>query len=279
MSSFRIETDGYRTPMTPWHVVLAALAGWIHREQQQVIDYLTTENRVLREQLGGRRLRLSDRQRRRLAVAGRRLGRTLLQGLGTIVTPDTILHWYRLLVARKYDSSGKRRGPGRPRTDERIRELVVEMATDNPGWGYTRIRDAMGNLGHAIGRTTVQSILAERGIEPAPERNRRMPWKTFLRAHWSGFAALDFFTIEVVSWRGLVRYHVLFSIWLASRRVEIAGIAHRPDGMWMEQAARNLTDAEDGFLKDARFVIASCPETPPTRIHRDLRRLPGHQHA
>jgi transposase InsO family protein len=129
------------------------------------------------------------------------------------------------------------------------------MATDNPNWGYTRIRDALGNVGVSIGRTTVQEILRDHGIEPAPERRKRPCWRTFLRAHWGAIAAADLFTVEVLTLRGLVRYHVLFVIDLKTRRVEIAGIHPGPHGAWMVQIARNLTDAFDGFLAGTRYLI------------------------
>lgn len=240
--------------MSPLHVVLVALAGWINREQQKIIDYLKEENRVLREQLGNKRPRFTDDQRRRLAAKGRALGRKILAELGCIVAPDTILRWYRELIARKYDSSRKR-GPGRPRKATEIRDLVVRMANENRTWGYTRIRDAMGNLGHVIGRTTVQDILKEHGIEPARERRKRMSWKEFLRAHWDAIAACDFFTVEVLTLGGLTRYYVFFVIELETRRVEIAGIIQQPYGEWMMQVARNLLDAEDGFLTGKRHLI------------------------
>ncbi len=125
--------------------LLLTFAGWTNRRQQKVIDYLIEENRVLREQLGGRRLRLTDKQRRRLAAKGKLLGRKLLGQVAGIVTPDTILRWYRKLVAQKYDGSTRRK-PGRPRTRQDIAELVVTMAKDNPTWGYTRIRGVLHNL-------------------------------------------------------------------------------------------------------------------------------------
>ena len=114
----------------------------MNRQQPEVIDYLREENRVLREQLGGRRLRLADNQRRRLAVKGKALGRKLLGEIAGIVTPDTILRWYRRFVARKYDGS-EERGPGRPRTSRDIADLLVMMAKGNPTWGYTRLRGAV----------------------------------------------------------------------------------------------------------------------------------------
>ena len=234
--------------------LVCTVAGWLNHEQQDLIDYLREENRILREHLGAKRLRLTDDQRRRLAVRGRVLGRKALGEVAGIVTPDTILRWYRRLIAKKYDGS-RHRGRGRPTTLREIAELVVQMAKENPGWGYTRIRDALDNVGHRIGRNTVKRILQDHGVDPAPERGERTPWKTFLEAHWDSIAATDLFTVEVLSWRGLRRYFVLFVIELKSRRVTIAGIHSQPYGEWMEQTARNLTDEFDGFLREARHLI------------------------
>ena len=153
-------------------------------------------------------------------MKGKAIGRKKLADIATIATPDTILAWYRRLIARKYDGSHKR-GPGRPRVRRDIGELVVRMATENPRWGYTRIQGALKQLDLRVGRSTIARLLAEHGLEPSPERGKRMPWRTFLRAHWGAIAAMDFFTVEVLTWAGLVRYHVLFVIDLATRRVEI----------------------------------------------------------
>lgn len=235
-------------------LLVAIFAGWVNRHQQEVIVYLQAENHVLRQQLGPKRLRFTDAQRRRLAVKARAVGRKGLYTLNTIVTPDTLLRWYRNLIARKYDGS-RHRGPGRPKTAIEIQQLVVRMAKENPRWGYTRIRGALYNLGHDIGRNTVKRILEENGIEPAPERGRRIPWSTFLKAHWGAISAADFFTVEVLRPHGLVRYFVLFVIDLKTRTVEIAGICRQPTGAWMLQIARNLTDADSGPLTGARFLI------------------------
>lgn len=149
----------------------------MNQRQLQVIDHLREENRVLREQLGGRRLRLNDNQRRRLATRAKGLGRKILAEVATIVTPETLLAWYRKLIAQKYDGSGKR-GPGRPRTAGETENLVVRMAEENRDWGYRRIQGALSNLGHEIARSTIAEILARHGIEPAPERSRKTTWKT-----------------------------------------------------------------------------------------------------
>src|SRR5262245_57968347 len=122
----------------PLQFVVVALAGWVNQQQRDVIDYLQEENRVLREQIGARRLRFTDDQRRRLAAKARTRGRRLRREFATIVTPDTLLAWHRALIAQQYDGSC-RRGPGRPPVMSEVRALIVGMATKNRGWGYTHI--------------------------------------------------------------------------------------------------------------------------------------------
>lgn len=238
---------------SPLRFLLLMFAGWVNRQQQSVIAYLLEERRALIEQAGGTsKLRFTDAQRRRLAVKAKTVGRPLLKRLDTLVTPDTLQRWYKRLIAVKYDGS-RRRGLGRPKTTPDIEALVVTMAQDNDGWGYTRIVGALKHLGHVICRNTVKRILTDHGIEPAPHRG--MSWNTFLKTHWGAIAACDFFTVEVLTWTGLVRHHVFFVIDLATRSVFIAGIRHEPHGRWMAQIARNLTDCVDGFLKDAHYLI------------------------
>ena len=239
----------------PWQLLVVTVAGWINRHQQTVIDYLVEENRILKGQLNGKRLRLTDDERRRLAVKGKALGRNILEAVSTIVTPDTIMRWYRQLIARKWDFSARRNQPGRPRVDTVISDLVLRMARENPRWGYTRIRGALGHLGHEVSRGTIANILKENGIEPAYERSKRTPWCTFLKAHWETLAAADFFTVEVARPWGLVTYYVLFFMELRTRRVHIAGITPTPDGRFKLQVARNLTDAFEGFLLGKRYLI------------------------
>jgi hypothetical protein len=132
------------------------LAGWINRHQQAVIAYQKEETKVLREMLGGKRLRFTDGQRRRLALKAKALSRFNLRELGPLVTPDTLCRWFRKYAGAKYDSSGKRR-PGRPPKPQHIRDLVVRLGKENTSWGYTKLRDVIFTLGHEIGRTTVAS--------------------------------------------------------------------------------------------------------------------------
>jgi putative transposase len=187
-------------------------------------------------------------------VGPKLIGRAGLFEIAPLVTPDTLLRWYRRLIAQKYDGSLTRRA-GRPKTAAEIEQLIVRIAGDNPRWGYTRIRGALSNLGHEIGRNTIKRILLDNGINPVPIRSKGMSWETFLKAHWGAIAATDFFSVEVLTRIGLVRYFVLFVLDLQTRRVEIAGIAQQPDGEWMKQIARNLTDADGGFLSRTRYVI------------------------
>jgi len=240
--------------LDPFRFVLIAVAGWMNQRQLQIIDYLREENRVLREQLGGRRLRLNDDQRRRLAAKAKGLGRKLLAEVATIVTPETLLAWHRKLIAQKYDGSGMR-GVGRPRTGGEIEALVVGMAQENRDWGYRRIQGALSNLGHELARSTIAEILERHGIEPAPERIRKTTWKEFLSRHWELVVAADFFTVEVWTRRGLQRFMVLFLIELSTRKVEVAGIAAAANGLWMSQIGRNLTDAGEGILHGKRYLI------------------------
>ncbi len=213
-----LESSVMSTTIQPLTLLVVAVAGWIQRDQQAAIVYLLEENRVLKARLRGRKLRLTDDERRRLAVKGKALGRKLLAEVAGIVTPETLLAWHRRLIARKWDYSARRKQLGRPRVMVEITELVVAMAKANPKWGYTRIRGALSNLGHTGARSTVANILREHGIEPAPERGERTPWRTFLTAHWESFAATDFFTVEVATVRRLVTYYVLVVIEVSSRK-------------------------------------------------------------
>ena len=232
-------------------ILLLTLAGWISRHQQDVIEYLIEENRVLEEQLRGRRLRLTDDQRRRFAAKAKVLGRSAVAAVATIVTPDTLLRWHRQLIARKWTYPAKRKG--RPGVMKEIRRLVVQMARDNSTWGYRRIQGALKNLGHRVARSTIAKVLKEHGLKPSPDRPSS--WKTFMKAHWGEVVGMDFFTTEVWTARGLVTYYVLFLIDLKTRRVHIAGATPFPGESFMAQVARNLTDMMDGFLLTKRILI------------------------
>jgi putative transposase len=240
--------------LDPFRFLLVAVAGWMNQQQQHAIEYLREENQILRAQLGNRRLRFTDNQRRSLAAKARRLGRRMLAEMATVVTPETLLKWHRKLVANKYDGSA-RRSPGRPVTAKDLEALVVQMATENRAWGYLRIQGALSNLGHELARSTIANILKRNAIEPAPERVRKTTWKEFLTQQRNLIVAAGFFTVEVWTRKGLQRFMVLFFMELSSRRVQIAGISASTNGFWMNQIARNLTDAVDGLLGGKRYLI------------------------
>jgi hypothetical protein len=126
-----------RQALDPFRLLLISVAGWFNQQQRVALDYLREENRVLREQLGNKRLRLNDDQRRRLAAKAKKVARRILHEVATMVTAETLLAWHRKLIAQKYDGSA-RRGPGRPRTRDEIRRLVIRMATENRDEGSLR---------------------------------------------------------------------------------------------------------------------------------------------
>ena len=132
---------------------------------------------------------------------------------------------------------------------------MLELARENPSWGYDRIQGALANLGHEISDQTVGNILKENGIEPAPERKRQTSWTTFLKSHWDVLGAIDFTTLEVWTKGGLVTYYLLFVMKVATRRVHFAGCTTNPNEAWMQQIARNLTDCCDGFLQGIRYLL------------------------
>src|SRR6201987_2108271 len=200
-------------------------------------------------------MRLSDAERVTLGEIGHRLGRKALGEVATTALPDTILGWYRRLVARKFDGSRARRSPGRPPIGKEIEELIVRMAKENRSWGYDPIVGTLANLGHKVSDQTVGNILRRHGIPSAPERKRMTTWAEFIRAHLAVLAGTDFFTVEVLTLRGLATYYILFFIHLESRKVEIAGITTHPIEQWMTQMARNVTMQGSGALGDSRYLL------------------------
>ena len=242
------------SPFQPWHTLLACLCGLVNQRQQQIIEFQNAQIEALLKQLGKKRLLLNDDQRRLLAVKAHAIGRKALLELTTIVTPDTILRWHRELVAKKFDFSGKRK-PGRPRIRQEIVDAIIRFARENPTWGYDRIQGALKNLNYHIADSTVANVLKAHGIEPAPDRQRTPAWSTFLKAHWNSIFATDFTTVEVWTRNGLVTFYILAIMHLQTRRVHIAGITPSPNATWIGQVCRNLTDCEDGFLRNASHLI------------------------
>jgi transposase InsO family protein len=237
-----------------WARLLAYATGAINRELLLKNEYLVAENRILKTKVKGR-LVLFEGEKATLAEIAHRLGRKALQEVAATAQPDTILGWYRKLIARKFDGSKFRQRAGRPKIHPEIENLVVRMARENPGWGYDRIVGALANLGHRISDQTVGNILKRHGLSPARKRRQTVGWKDFIRSHMAVLAGADFFTVEILTLKGLVTYYVLFFMQLGSRRICIAGMTSYPDAEWMDQQARNVTLEDWGFLKGCRYLL------------------------
>src|ERR1039457_2537320 len=241
-------------PDNKWARLLAYVTGLVNQKLLLQNEYLAVENRILRAHLPTR-IRLSDPERSTLAEIGKRLGRAALQQVACVAKLDTILAWYRRLIARKFDGSKLRSSPGRPHIALELEALIVRFARENSGWGYDRIVGALANLGHILSDQTVGNILRRHGIAPAPKRSRTTSWRDFISAHMNVLSGADFFTVEVLTWRGLVTYYVLFFLHLNSRRVSVAGITRHPDEEWMQQIARSATQETWGYLDGCRYVL------------------------
>ena len=233
---------------------LTLISGRVSHEILLRNEYLAAENEILRSRLG-KRIALSRSERIRLAKLGKKLGKRALHGVSTIVKPETILGWYRSLVAQKFDGSKNRKKQGRPRVDVAVERLVLEMAEANASWGYDRIVGALRNLGYDISDQTVGNILRRNGIPPVPRRKPAISWTDFIKMHEDVLVACDFFTAEVFTPAGLVTYYVLFFIKIGSRDVHIAGMTPHPNEAWMMQVARNVTMDDWGFLDGQRYLI------------------------
>jgi hypothetical protein len=179
-----------------WKTSLAYITGTVDQELLLRNEYLATENRILRQQITGR-VHLTDAERETLAEIGHKLARKALEEVASIVKPDTILAWHRMLIARKFDGSQQRKMFGRPRVDKELETLVVRLAQENRSWGYDRVAGSLANLGYTISDQTVGNILKRHGIPPTPERKKTTTWNEFICSHMDVLVATDFFTTEV----------------------------------------------------------------------------------
>jgi putative transposase len=152
---------------------------------------------------------------------------------GLFVMPGAVLRWHADLVKRW---TYKRTRPGRPPTRPTIRDLVLRMAAENPGWGYRKIAGELAHLGRKIAPSTVWASLKRAGIAPAPRRSGPV-WREFLRAQAEGILACDFFHIETIT---LTRLYYFAVVEHASRRVHVLGLTANPTAGWVAQHARNL---------------------------------------
>lgn len=226
---------------------------------QGAIDYLLEKLHIVTEKLqeatGRKEITLDDKDRRRLASRARILNAHLLEMVEDTWMPDTLMDWYRRLIADKYDGSanaGKRMG--RPRTPQEVVDLILKIARGNTSWGYDRISDYLAYLGHAVSVRTVRRVMTEHGIFPT-DWNRTHDWQGFFDAHRDVLAATDFLTHELLTPNGLQRAHVLLFEDITTREVWCGGITTDVDGDWMAQVARNETDAIDGRLKRMKYLI------------------------
>ena len=153
-----------------WLTVVTYLAYRIDQELWKAIEYLKEQVRVLKEQQEkDKRILLDNHQRMRLAAKAKQLTREFLEQTTVLFTPETVLGWYRRLIAQKYDGSKNCKNPGRPKISQEIIDLVIRFKQENPRWGYTRIRDYIVYLGYKIGETTVKNILLGHGYDPEPD--------------------------------------------------------------------------------------------------------------
>ncbi len=234
--------------------VLSIIGGHVDIELLNCNEYLAEENKILRERIKGRVL-LTDAERIQLATLWNNLGKRALETIEPIFKPQTLIDWYRRLVAGKFDGTQQREKAGHRRTPAEVEALIVQMAKDNRSWGYSRIVGALKGLGISRSEETVAEILRRNGVPPAEERNREMRWADFIKSHQEVLCAGDFFTVEAVTDMGLVTFYVLFFMHLDTRQVHIAGITQSPDAAWMQQIARNLTSDSWGFLNGRKYLI------------------------
>ena len=236
-----------------WAHILAYVTGMVDQELLARNEYLAAENRP-----EGPVERAAETLRHRPSHARRDRSSPGSQGSRRGGHCGAAGHHPGLVsqaVARKFDGSQARRGPGRPRISREVEQLIVRLAEENRDWGYDRIVGALANLGYEVSDQTIGNVLRRHGLPPAPERKRTTTWPAFIRTHLALLAGTDFFTAEVLTLRGLITYYVLFFIHLESRRVVIAGVTVHPDEAWMRQMARNATMEGCGALRDCRYLL------------------------
>jgi len=207
---------------------LTLISGKVEEEILIRNEYIAAENEILKSKLKGRII-FKDTERIGLAKIGKQMGLKALKGVACIVKPETILSWYRKLIAKKFDGSKFRKYPGKPKVNTEIKKLVIQFSEENPSWGYGRIIGALSNLGFKICKQSIGNIFIRNGISPAPNRDNDTSWSRFIKTHQNTIAACDFFTTEVITPAGLISYYVLFFIHIGTRKIQITGVTPNPN--------------------------------------------------
>jgi putative transposase len=193
-----------------WAGMLAYITGTVDQELLLTNQYQAAENLILRAQIKGKLL-LSDAEKATLSEIAQRLGRKALEESAAVAKPERLLAWYRKLIANKFDGSKFRQRVGRPRMDEEVERLAVQIAKENPSWGYDRIVGALANLGFLPSDQTVGNILRRHCFCPAPKRKPAICWKDFIRSRMEVLVGTDFFTVEVVTLKSWLLTRSCFS--------------------------------------------------------------------
>jgi transposase InsO family protein len=251
--------------------LLARLSESVESELLASNALLEAQVKALQAQLG-KPVRLTDAQKIELARLAQGLSPAAREQACLLAKPSTMMGWYRRLIARKFDGSAHRRQPGRPRIKPSTEELILHFAKENPRWGCLKICGALKQLDVKVSHQTILNVLRRNGYHPAERHAGADSWAWFLNIHRSIVVATDFFSVEVLTPRGLVTYFVLFFIELERRTVYLAGITAHPNEQWMMQVARNLTMADSGFLIGKAHVIMDRDAKYCPRFRAYLRR-------
>lgn len=237
-------------------LLLIALAGMLNQQNQDLINFLNGEIKVLKEIFVKKRIKFTNKQRAYLAAKFNKISKETARQQELLVTPETMMNWYKKLIAQKWDYSKKTK-VGRPPLSQENIDLALKLLKENPYKGDKDISNKLKNLEVYISAQSIKNIRERYGIPPAPERGKNGNWEQFIKLNWETLVAIDFKTVEVMCPNSLIMqtHYVLFAIRYSTREVELCGITPYPKKEWMQQVARNLTDPFDGFFKDATKCV------------------------